>query len=40
MTQRGSAAQVTFVTGHEDPAKPDSDLDWISLAARRAPSYS
>jgi uroporphyrinogen III methyltransferase/synthase len=33
VTQRGSAAQVTFVTGHEDPAKPDSDLDWASLAA-------
>ena len=32
VTQRGSAAQVTFVTGHEDPAKPDSDLDWASLA--------
>ncbi|HEX5556279.1 MAG TPA: uroporphyrinogen-III C-methyltransferase [Gaiellales bacterium] len=33
VTQRGSAAQVTFVTGHEDPSKPDSDLDWASLAA-------
>jgi uroporphyrinogen III methyltransferase/synthase len=33
VTQRGVAAQVTFVTGHEDPAKPDSDLDWGSLAA-------
>jgi uroporphyrinogen III methyltransferase / synthase len=33
VTQRGSAAQVTFVTGHEDPAKPGSDLDWASLAA-------
>ena len=27
------AAQVTFVTGHEDPTKPESDLDWASLAA-------
>jgi uroporphyrinogen III methyltransferase/synthase len=33
VTQRGTAAQVTFVTGHEDPAKPGSDLDWASLAA-------
>jgi uroporphyrinogen III methyltransferase / synthase len=33
VTQRGTAAQVTFVTGHEDPAKPESDLDWASLAA-------
>jgi uroporphyrinogen III methyltransferase / synthase len=33
VTQRGSAAQVTFVTGHEDPSKPGSDLDWASLAA-------
>ena len=33
VTQRGMAAQVTFVTGHEDPAKPESDLDWASLAS-------
>src|SRR5205085_11645459 len=33
VTQRGTAAQVTFVTGHEDPTKPGSDLDWASLAA-------
>ncbi|MDX6522887.1 MAG: uroporphyrinogen methyltransferase / synthase, partial [Gaiellales bacterium] len=33
VTQRGMAAQVTFVTGHEDPEKPESDLDWSSLAA-------
>jgi len=33
VTQRGMAAQVTFVTGHEDPTKPGSDLDWASLAA-------
>jgi uroporphyrinogen III methyltransferase / synthase len=33
VTQRGVAAQVTFVTGHEDPAKPESALDWSSLAA-------
>jgi uroporphyrinogen III methyltransferase / synthase len=33
VTQRGMAAQVTFVTGHEDPRKPESSLDWSSLAA-------
>jgi len=32
VTQRGLAAQVTFVTGHEDPSKPESSLDWGSLA--------
>jgi uroporphyrinogen III methyltransferase / synthase len=33
VTQRGVAAQVTVVTGHEDPTKPESDLDWASLAS-------
>src|SRR5206468_8083641 len=33
VTQRGMAAQVTVVTGHEDPTKLASDLDWASLAA-------
>jgi uroporphyrinogen III methyltransferase / synthase len=33
VTQRGMAAQFTVVTGHEDPAKESSDLDWTSLAA-------
>ena len=32
VTHRGDAAQVTFVTGHEDPTKPGSDLDWGWLA--------
>jgi uroporphyrinogen III methyltransferase / synthase len=32
VTQRGMAAQFTVVTGHEDPAKEGSDLDWASLA--------
>jgi uroporphyrinogen III methyltransferase / synthase len=32
VTQRGMAAQVTLVTGHEDPDKPGSDLDWEWLA--------
>ena len=33
VTQRGTAAQVTFVTGHEDPTRPESAMDWASLAA-------
>jgi uroporphyrinogen III methyltransferase/synthase len=32
VTQRGMAAQVTIVTGHEDPAKPEPDIDWAHLA--------
>ena len=27
------ASAVAFVTGHEDPAKPESALDWEALAA-------
>ncbi len=33
VTQRGLAAQFAVVTGHEDPAKEGSDLDWPVLAA-------
>jgi uroporphyrinogen III methyltransferase / synthase len=33
VTHRGRAAAVAFVTGHEDPAKPESDIDWSALAA-------
>jgi len=33
VTHRGCASQVTFVTGHEDPAKASSALDWKQLAA-------
>jgi uroporphyrinogen III methyltransferase/synthase len=33
VTQRGVSAAVAFVTGHEDPAKPDTLLDWPALAA-------
>ncbi len=33
VTQRGVAAAVAFVTGHEDPAKPDTLIDWPALAA-------
>jgi len=32
VTQRTIAAQVTIVTGHEDPAKSGTDLDWAHLA--------
>ena len=33
VTHRDSASAVAFVTGHEDPAKPESALDWAALAA-------
>ena len=33
VTHRELASGVAFVTGHEDPAKPDSTLDWPALAA-------
>ena len=33
VTHRGYASQVTFVTGHEDPAKESSAMDWKQLAA-------
>jgi uroporphyrinogen III methyltransferase/synthase len=33
VTHRQLASGVAFVTGHEDPAKPDSALDWPALAA-------
>lgn len=32
VTHRGVATGVAFVTGHEDPAKPDSQIDWEALA--------
>jgi uroporphyrinogen III methyltransferase/synthase len=32
VTQRGTAASVALVTGHEDPLKDDTDLDWAHLA--------
>lgn len=32
VTHRGLSAAVAFVTGHEDPAKGESDLDWQALA--------
>jgi uroporphyrin-III C-methyltransferase len=32
-THRDHASSVTFVTGHEDPSKPESIVDWDALAA-------
>jgi uroporphyrinogen III methyltransferase/synthase len=32
VTHRGMATSVTFVTGHEDPDKPDAQTDWAALA--------
>ena len=33
VTHRDLASSVAFVTGHEDPTKPESALDWTALAA-------
>ncbi|HEY5753023.1 MAG TPA: uroporphyrinogen-III C-methyltransferase [Chthoniobacterales bacterium] len=32
VTHRGIAVQTTFFTGHEDPTKPETQLDYASLA--------
>ncbi len=32
LTQRGFTSTVAFVTGHEDPTKEKSDIDWSALA--------
>ena len=32
LTHRGSASTMAFVTGHEDPQKDKSDIDWKALA--------
>ena len=32
VTHRGVSTSVTFVTGHEDPLKPDTQTDWAALA--------
>jgi uroporphyrinogen III methyltransferase/synthase len=32
VTHRGLASSVTFATGHEDPTKPESSIDWSRLA--------
>ncbi len=33
VTQRGLASAVAFVTGHEDPGKDETAIDWAALAA-------
>jgi uroporphyrinogen III methyltransferase/synthase len=33
VTHRDAASAVAFVTGHEDPSKPESALDWEALAS-------
>jgi uroporphyrinogen III methyltransferase/synthase len=33
VTHRDAASAVAFVTGHEDPNKPESALDWPALAS-------
>jgi uroporphyrinogen III methyltransferase/synthase len=33
VTQRGMAPAVAFVTGHEDPGKDETQVDWPALAA-------
>jgi uroporphyrinogen III methyltransferase / synthase len=33
VTHRDDASAVAFVTGHEDPEKPESALDWAALAS-------
>jgi uroporphyrinogen III methyltransferase/synthase len=35
VTHREAASMVTFVTGHEDPTKPGSAIDWRQLAQLR-----
>ena len=32
VTHRGVATGVAFITGHEDPSKPDTQIDWEALA--------
>ena len=32
LTHRGFTSTVAFITGHEDPTKEKSDIDWKSLA--------
>ena len=33
VTQRGMASAVAFVTGHEDPSKPETAIEWAALAS-------
>jgi uroporphyrinogen III methyltransferase / synthase len=32
VTHRGVASSVAFITGHEDPAKDQSDIDWAKIS--------
>src|SRR3954469_16206201 len=32
VTHRDDASAVAFITGHEDPTKPDTSIDWDALA--------
>ena len=32
ITHRGYASSITFITGHEDPSKMESDINWDSIA--------
>lgn len=32
VTHRGMAAEVTFITGHEDPTKEEQDINWKAVA--------
>jgi uroporphyrinogen III methyltransferase / synthase len=32
VTHRGMSTSVTLVTGHEDPSKPETQVDWAALA--------
>ena len=32
VTHRGTSTSVAFITGHEDPTKGESDVDWKALA--------
>lgn len=34
LTHRDLASSVTFLTGHEDPSKSSTSIDWASLATR------
>lgn len=36
LTVRGITSSVTLVTGHEDPTKEESDIDWAALARTRS----
>jgi uroporphyrinogen III methyltransferase/synthase len=36
VTHRGMATSVTFVTGHEDPSKPETQIDWDAMARAAA----